>query len=148
LTSYRVREPEEEDVSGAFKAVRLSEIPSPTKVAERAEAGDPTWHPIRHHLDIGAFGVNAWSGDEGAEVIESHTEASGHEELYVVVSGRAAFTLDGEEVDAPAGTLVYAPGPETQRVAVAREPGTIVLALGGWRDRAFEVSEWERRWTD
>jgi uncharacterized protein YjlB len=135
-------------VSAAFQTARLSDIPNPPKVAERVEPGDPTWHPIRHHFDIGAFGVNAWSGDDGSEVIEDHTEASGHEELYVVVSGRAEFTVGGAEVDAPAGTLVYVPDPETQRVAVAREPGTTVLALGGWRGRAFEVSEWERRWTD
>ena len=71
---------------------------------------------------------------------------SGHEELYVVVSGAAMFTVGGEEVAAPAGTLVFVSDPATIRTAVAREPGTTVLAVGGepgvaYRPRAWETNE-------
>lgn len=55
----------------------------------------------------------------------------GHEELYVVVRGHARFTIDGEDLDAPAGTLVFLPEPEAKRVATALEDGTIVMAVGG-----------------
>ena len=74
---------------------------------------------------------------------EEHVEGSGHEELYVVVSGRARFTLDGEELDAPAGTIVFLPENDVTRKAVAEEEGTTVLAFGGWPDRPFEPSQWE-----
>jgi tetratricopeptide (TPR) repeat protein len=48
-----------------------------------------------------------------------------------VTSGRAEFTVAGEAVDAPAGTLVFVPDLESERAAVAREPGTTVLVIGG-----------------
>ena len=71
--------------------------------------GTLRWTPVRRHFDMRAFGVNAYTAAEaGQEVVEEHTEeALGHEELYVVVAGSATFTLDGEELDAPQGTLVF-----------------------------------------
>jgi quercetin dioxygenase-like cupin family protein len=102
------------------------------------------WRPIRSRFGIEAFGVNAYTAEPGDEIVESHTEETyGHEELYVVVSGRATFTLNGEEVDAPAGTLVHLPDPTVRRTAVAVEAGTAVLALGAKRGEAFEPSPWE-----
>lgn len=103
------------------------------------------WHPIRRRFDLRGFGVNAYTSEEiGGQVVEEHTEGSyGHEELYVVVRGRATFTLDGEEVDAPAVTLVHIPDPSVRRVAVSQEPGTTVLALGGRPGEPFRVSAWE-----
>ena len=99
---------------------------------------------MRHALGVQAFGVNAYSGDAGDDVIEPHTEeGSDHEEMYVVLSGRARFELDDESVDAPPGTAVFLPDPETRRYAVAEEDGTTVLALGGKPDH--EVSAWEWR---
>ena len=102
------------------------------------------WRPIRSRFGIQAFGVNAYTAEPGKEIVEEHTEQTyGHEELYVVVSGRATFTLDGEEVEAPAGTLVHLPDPAVRRTAVAAEPGTAVLALGAKRGEAFQPSPWE-----
>src|SRR5438105_12532821 len=85
-----------------------------------------TWIPVRDHLGIGAFGVNAYRAEEaGGRVISPHTELMAkHEELYLVVEGHATFTVDGEEVDAPAGTLVFVADPATHRGAVARDEGT------------------------
>lgn len=107
--------------------------------------GTLRWTPVRRHFGIGAFGVNAYTAREaGQDVVEEHTEeALGHEELYVVVAGRATFTLDGEEVDAPAGTAVFLRDPEVRRHAVAREPDTTVLAVGGKPGEAYEPSAWE-----
>ena len=107
------------------------------------------WHPVRRRFDIRAFGVNAYTSDAvGHQVVEEHDETrssgpGGHEELYVVVSGRATFTIDGEIVDAPAGTLVFIRDPKVKRVAIAEEEGTLVLAVGGEPGRAYEVSPWE-----
>ncbi|HSK15117.1 MAG TPA: tetratricopeptide repeat protein [Gaiellaceae bacterium] len=104
--------------------------------------------PIRIPLGIEAFGVNAYEApEEGGRVIEEHDElgagAGGHEELYVVLRGRARFDLAGEEVDAPAGTLVFVRDPAVRRGAVAAEAATAVLVVGGAPGRAFEPSPWE-----
>lgn len=102
-----------------------------------------TWRPIRRRFDIQAFGINAYTAEHGEQrVVEEHAEAENHEELYVVVRGRATFRLDGEDVDAPAGTLVFV-RPGTQRGAIAQEPGTTVLAIGAKRGVVFEPSAWE-----
>jgi tetratricopeptide (TPR) repeat protein len=114
-----------------------------------SDEGRPTWHPIRTLLGVQAFGINAWEATEaGQEVIGEHDEASddatGHEELYLVTSGHARFTVDGREIDAPSGTLVFVSDPASKRAAVADEPGTTILAIGAKRGEAFEPSAWER----
>jgi tetratricopeptide (TPR) repeat protein len=106
------------------------------------------WHPIRRRLGIKAFGINAYTSEAvGAYVVEEHNElgggAGGHEEVYLVVSGRATFTVGGETLDAPAGTIVFVSDPALERKAIAEEEGTLVLAIGGEPGRAYEVSPWE-----
>jgi hypothetical protein len=103
------------------------------------------WRPVRRTLGIRAFGINAYTADEpGKYVVEEHTESQlRHEEVYVVVSGRARFILGENEVEAEPGTLVYLRDPETKRAAVALEPGTTVLAVGGKPGAAYEPSAWE-----
>jgi tetratricopeptide (TPR) repeat protein len=64
------------------------------------------------------------------------------EELYLVQSGRATFVLDGERVDAPAGTFVFA-RPGVKRTAFAEEPETTIVALGGTPGKAYEPLGWE-----
>jgi hypothetical protein len=112
--------------------------------------GTLRWKPVRRTLDIRAFGTNAYIADAGQLVVEEHDEVSGtgpggHEELYLVVRGHARFTIDGEDLDAPAGTLVFLPEPEAVRVATALEDGTLVMAFGGQRGVPYEVSAWEPR---
>ena len=122
----------------SYAVVTLDELDR-IPVAEGLE-----WRPIRRRLGISAFGMNAYTAEEvGGCVVEEHREGSGHEEVYVVVRGRARFTIDGDELDAPSGTLVHLPDPQVLRSAVSEEKGTMVLAVGGWRDRAFEPSGWE-----
>jgi tetratricopeptide (TPR) repeat protein len=107
--------------------------------------GELQWHPLRHALGVRAFGINAYTAAKAGDlVVEDHTEAAlGHEEIYVVLAGRATFTLDGEEFDAPAGTVVHLSDPKVRRVARAAEDGTRVLAVGGPVGEAFEPSPWE-----
>jgi len=106
--------------------------------------GTLVWKPVRRTLGLTAFGINAYTAaNAGDEVVEDHTEEpSGHEELYAVVAGHATFTVDGEEVDAPAGTLVFLDDPKQRRHAIAKEAGTTVLAIGGMPG-AHEISAWE-----
>jgi tetratricopeptide (TPR) repeat protein len=109
---------------------------------ERPEDG---WSPIRRSLDVRAFGVNAWTAHEaGAVVIPEHDERdSGHEELYVVTAGHATFTVGDEQVDAPAGALLFFRDPALFRGAVARKADTTVLAIGAKVGEAYRPRAWE-----
>jgi tetratricopeptide (TPR) repeat protein len=126
----------------AFRTLRIDEL-DPIDVAGLR------WHPVRHTLGVRGFGVNAYSAGAGEDVVEDHTEADdagrGHQEMYVVLSGHARFEVDGETVDAPAGTFVFLPEPTSRRHAVAQADGTTVLALGGEPGVPYEVSAWEWR---
>jgi quercetin dioxygenase-like cupin family protein len=127
-------------VAEGWSSIRLEDI-EPIPVV----GGTLLWRPVRRTLDVGAFGVNSYvAPNAGDDVIEEHTEkAYGHEEMYVVLAGRATFTLDDETLDAPAGTVVFIRDPSVKRHARAEERGTSVLAVGGPRDAAYEPSAWE-----
>jgi tetratricopeptide (TPR) repeat protein len=103
------------------------------------------WHPIRRHFDIRAFGVNAYSAVEvGGQIVEAHTEGVlGHEEMYLVLRGRARFTVDGSDHELGAGQLVFVRDPLLRRGAVSLDEDTVVLALGGKPGEAHVVSAWE-----
>ena len=105
--------------------------------------GDRVYIRLRRTLDIGAFGASAvYQAKAGEDVIGEHDElgpgADRHEELYAVVQGSATFTVDGEEVEAPHGTVVFVQ-PGATRKAVATSDETIVLAIGGRRGEAYRV---------
>jgi quercetin dioxygenase-like cupin family protein len=101
------------------------------------------WRPVRRKLGITAFGTNAYTAEKGHErVVEEHYERDGAEELYFIASGRATFTLGDEEIDAPAGTFIYAE-PGTKRGAIASEPKTTVVAFGAKPGVPHEISGWE-----
>ena len=121
------------------RVARLSDL-------EPIDAAGIHQRPVRRTLGISAFGANAYSGDAGEQVVEPHDETRlGHEELYVVVAGAAAFTVAGEKIDAPAGTLVFVHDPDDRREATATEDGTMVMAFGGVPGAAGPISAWE--WT-
>lgn len=121
-----------------MKLVRLDEIEGIPVF------GTLVWKPIRRPLGITAFGINAYTAAAaGDEVVEEHSELqNGHEEIYAVIAGHATFTVDGDEVDAPAGTLVYLDDPAQKRHAIAKEAGTTVLAIGGVPGK-HEPTAWE-----
>jgi tetratricopeptide (TPR) repeat protein len=103
------------------------------------------WAPIRRTFDVNAFGINAWTAREAeAAIIPEHDEKpTGHEELYVVVAGHATFTVDGEQIDAPTGTIVFVRDPASNRGAVASAAGTTVLSIGGKPGEAYSPRAWE-----
>ena len=112
-----------------------------------ALGGEGLWRPIRRALGVTAFGINAYTADQAdGPLIERHDETSfgagRHEELYLVMSGRARFEVGGEELDAPAGTLLLVQ-PGTERVATAAEPDTTVLVIGGKPGSMLPVSPYE-----
>jgi quercetin dioxygenase-like cupin family protein len=99
--------------------------------------------PVREHLGIHGFGINAYTAGEDGTLIDEHDEAgSGQEELYLVLDGHATFEVDGEVVDAPPGTLVFV-GPGSRRKATG--DGT-VLAVGGTPGEAYQGVDWGDAW--
>jgi hypothetical protein len=125
-------------MSGGYEILSVDDLgayPSPNH-------GDSRLMPLRQRLGLRAFGANCWTADVGKRVVPEHEEDSGNEELYAVVRGRATFTVDGENVDAPVGTLIYVL-PGELRTAVAEEPGTVVLAVGATVGEPFVSHGWD-----
>src|ERR1051325_11164394 len=114
------------------------------EIAE-VDDGRIPWKPVRHHFGIKSFGINAWTGQAaGDRIINEHDEADvadQQEELYFVQTGRARFELDGEKVDAPAGTFVYVE-PAVTRTAFADEPGTTIVSIGATPGGADGARGW------
>ena len=99
--------------------------------------------PVREHFGIRAFGINAYTPSEDGTLIGDHDESgSGQEELYIVLDGNATFEIDGDTVDAPAGTYVFV-RPESRRKATGH--GT-VLALGATPGEAYQALDWGDAW--
>jgi hypothetical protein len=124
---------------------RLDEIPR-----AHADDRDPEWkvlewYPLQHHLGLTAFGLNVYVAREaGAQLLGDHDEvASNQEEVYLVTSGEATFTLDGETFDVAAPGVVAIPDPTVRRVAFARAADTTIVAVGGERRDEFRTS-WQR----
>jgi mannose-6-phosphate isomerase-like protein (cupin superfamily) len=126
-----------------YSVVHVDDIPA-------QDDGRALMRPVRHHLGITGFGVNAWTApNAGDRLIPEHQEANENEdeterdeELYLVVQGRAVFELDGERHDAPAGTFVFV-RPRVNRTAFAEEPGTVVVAVGGTPGKPYDPVGWE-----
>lgn len=126
-----------------YSIVHVDDIPE-------QDDGRTPMRAVRHQLGITSFGVNAWvaknAGDrmipEHREADEGEDEAERDEELYVVTQGRAVFELDGERLDAPAGTFVFV-RPRVNRTAFAEEPGTVIVSVGGTPGKPYNPIGWE-----
>jgi tetratricopeptide (TPR) repeat protein len=127
-------------VSDSYRVAHLDDL-------ERIEVAGGQYRPIRRPLGVRAFGINAYTAERaGDQVVEHHHEGEGsgrQEELYMVVTGHAEFTVAGETVDAPAGTMVFIPDLEAKRGAVARADDTTVVVVGGPADRPLPTSPFE-----
>jgi tetratricopeptide (TPR) repeat protein len=129
-------------VSDSYRVAHLDDL-------DRIEVAGGQYRPIRRRLGVRAFGINAYTAERaGDQVVEQHTEGAGggsgrQEELYMVVAGHAEFTVAGETVDAPAGTMVFVPDVNARRGAVATADGTTVLVVGGPADSPIPTSPFE-----
>jgi hypothetical protein len=157
----------------SWRLVRLSEVPSDdalplddgvsdeereaARTELRADVGThprfpgypappATWHAVRPYLGITAFGVAATEAAEGEALIWPHTEAQyGHEELYLVLEGRARFLFDDDgEIEVGRHELVFV-RPEVGRGAIALDTPTVMFMVGG-KPGAYEPPVWARDW--
>jgi mannose-6-phosphate isomerase-like protein (cupin superfamily) len=98
--------------------------------------------PVREHLGIHSFGMNAFRADDEGVLINEHDEDGGQEEVYLVLDGTATFEIDGETIVAPPGTFL-AVRPEARRKATG---DATVLVLGGTPGEAYQGIDWGEAW--
>jgi Cupin domain len=125
-------------VAAVYSVAHLDEI-------EELADGRCLYRPVRHRLGITSFGATAWRAHSAGDlIVDEHDEGdpTADEELFVVLQGRAEFELEGDRVDAPAGTFVFAP-PGTRRRVFAVEPETTVMLIEGTPGKAYEPRGWE-----
>ena len=127
---------------------RLDELEASPILAPGATDDGRQRFDIRRRLEITSFGVQAFSAPTGVDVIREHDETllgeAGQEELYVVLNGTAAFEIDGESFEVPAGSFVHVQ-PTAKRKATANEDGTTILVVGGTPGKAYEPAPDEAR---
>jgi hypothetical protein len=133
-----------------FASVRLTDLARRSDIDPEYADDSAGFRLIRRHFGIDAFGINGMTADAGKIIVTEHHErddeengTQGHEELFAVMAGHAVFTIDGEDVDAPAGTLVFVREPALFRSARATEDGTAIIVIGGRPGVAYSVSPWE-----
>jgi mannose-6-phosphate isomerase-like protein (cupin superfamily) len=121
------------------RIVHLSDVPETATPSGR-------WQPLNDRLGIRNFGVNAVVMDPGEALDIEHDEAGdAHQEVYVVVSGRAAFRLGDTEVEAGPGDVVAVPDPGETRDYRALEPGTRIICFGAGPGAEHPYGEWIAR---
>lgn len=107
------------------RLIRLSEEP----VTDIPGVG--RWQALNDRLGIRNFGVSATVMDPDDDTDMEHDEADcAHQEVYVVVQGRARFTAGGEQFEAAPGDIVALDDPAETRNYVALEPGTRIVCFG------------------
>ena len=84
---------------------------------------------MRRALGTTAFGLNELRLPPGAEGVEHDETTTGHEEVYVVLSGGGTFTIDGEDVSVTEGDYLRVDPPSTRRV-VAGPEGLRFIVIG------------------
>jgi hypothetical protein len=122
----------------AWKAAHLDEI------AEFDDAGC-RYRPVRLHLGLTAFGASVWTGKSAGDlVINEHDpgDPTADQELFLVVRGHASFEVDGQRVEAPAGTFVTVQ-PGIRRRAHAGAPETAILLIEGTPGKGYAPRGWE-----
>jgi len=101
------------------------------------------WQPLNERLGITNLGVNAVVMEPGETADIEHTEEDGgHQEVYVVVAGRARFRLGGEELEAGPGDVVAVADPAETRDYWAVEPGTRMICFGAGPGAEHPYGAW------
>src|SRR3954447_2746413 len=115
---------------------RLSELPEIANDSGR-------WQPLNQRLGITAFGVNGVVRDPEDTADIAHDESDcGHQEVYVVVAGRAAFRIGDAEVEAGPGDVVAVADATETRAYRALEPATRIVCFGAAPGEPYPYGEW------
>ncbi|MEI7626427.1 MAG: hypothetical protein WCK06_09830 [Actinomycetota bacterium] len=96
----------------------------------------------RASLGANSFGMAVEEFPPGFDRYPDHDHLHDRqEEIYVVLAGSAAMTVDGEEFAIDTETMVRV-GPSAKRTLVAGPDGLRLLVLGGVPGEAYEAPEW------
>jgi mannose-6-phosphate isomerase-like protein (cupin superfamily) len=77
-------------------------------------SGECTWGLARKSLGVSAMGMNLVEIGPGGQIPEHDETGREQEEVFIIWSGDATAVVDGNDVEAPAGTFVRV-SPETRR---------------------------------
>jgi len=83
---------------------------------------------IRRALGTTAFGINEIRLPAGVEGIEHDELETGHEEVYIVLSGGGTFSIDGEAVQVGVGDYLRVDA-AARRIVVAGDGGITFVAV-------------------
>ena len=118
------------------RILHLSELPE-------TQTSEGRWQALNTPLGIATFGVNAVAMEPGEQADIEHDESdSQHQEVYVVVAGRAAFSFGAEQVEAGPGDIVAVGDPAETRNFWAIEPGTRIVCFGAGPGAEHPYGEW------
>jgi hypothetical protein len=125
----------------AYVFARLDDLEPAPLIAPGATDDGRQRFDVRRRLDITSFGIQAFRAPSEVDVIREHDEigplgSAGQEELYIVLNGAATFEIDGEALEAPAGSLVLVQ-PAAKRKALAKDDATTILVVGGTPGEAY-----------
>lgn len=100
------------------------------------------WHSLRWYFGIKGFGVNAITRDKGEWLTKDHDELeTGQQELFIILEGKAEFTLDGQKVVSRRGSMI-AVEPEVKRSADSLATPTTMLIIGAPADKKYIPPNW------
>ena len=95
---------------------------------------------IRRALGTTAFGLNEIRLPADAKGIEHDEAETGHEEVYLVLAGSGAFTIDGEDVAVGEGDYLKITA-EATRVVTAGADGLRFVVVAGKPLAAYDGRE-------
>jgi quercetin dioxygenase-like cupin family protein len=100
------------------------------------------WLLARRSLGLSSFGMNIVEIPAGDQIPE-HTEAErDHEEVFIVLAGSAVLVVDGQEFQAPEGTLARLDPPLRRTVVNRGDETASVLIVSAPRTSGYEPLEW------
>jgi mannose-6-phosphate isomerase-like protein (cupin superfamily) len=100
------------------------------------------WSLVRRSLGVTSFGINLVEIPPGGSIPVHDETGRDQEEVYFVVSGHAVVVVDGEDLDAPAGTFVRI---DVEPKRTVRNDGldrASVLIMSAPRSSGYEPMAW------
>ena len=104
--------------------------------ADRVEPAVGAFRKMRIALGVNAFGINQIEMPPGFAGPQHDESATGHEEVYVVLSGSGDLTVDGDRVELRPGRYVRVAAGATRQIT-AGDDGLTFTAVGAPEQDAY-----------
>jgi uncharacterized cupin superfamily protein len=113
-----------------------------TIVHKDALERDGRWMLARRTLGLNAFGLNMVEIEPGDSLTEHNEADRDQEEVFFVIEGDCAVSVDGTEHPAPAGTLVRLDPEPRRNVHNRGETRATVVIMSAPRTSGYEPMGW------